>query len=69
MSTLVAVAIATPHSWVIRRVDGTRAPGFNSPAAILRRSSAAIRSEGVPLSTTTTTARSTTALVHRSRTR
>ncbi|MET8624062.1 hypothetical protein ABZW30_09975 [Kitasatospora sp. NPDC004669] len=63
------MAIATPHSWVIRRVDGTREPGFNSPAAIRRRSSAAIRSDGVPLSTATTTARSTTALVHRNRTR
>lgn len=42
-STLVAVAIATPHSWVIARVDGTRSPGFRVPAAIRPRSSAAIR--------------------------
>lgn len=45
-SALVAVASATPNSWVMRRVDGTRSPGRNSPAAIRRWISAAIRRYG-----------------------
>ncbi len=42
-STLVAVAMATPHSWVIRRAEGTRSPGRSSPSLIRRRISPAIR--------------------------
>lgn len=37
VSTFVAVAIATPHSRVISRVDGTRFPGRSAPEAIRRR--------------------------------
>src|SRR6266508_4237932 len=44
--TLVAVAIATPHSWVIRRTEGTRSPGRSSPASIRRRTSCTIRRYG-----------------------
>ena len=41
-NAFVAVAIATPKSRTSARVDGTRSPGFSSPASIRRRSSAAI---------------------------
>ncbi len=41
VSALVAVAIATPHSRVISRVEGTRSPGASSPASIRSRSAAA----------------------------
>ncbi|MFK8846505.1 hypothetical protein [Streptomyces sp. Ac-502] len=43
---MVAVAIATPHSWVIRRVEGTRSPAASSPVSIRRRISATMRRYG-----------------------
>lgn len=39
----LAVAMATPHSRTICRVDGTRSPGLNSPAVMRRRNSATMR--------------------------
>ncbi len=45
-STLLAVAMATPHRWVMARVEGTRSPGRSSPRSMRPRSSAAIRAYG-----------------------
>jgi hypothetical protein len=44
---LVAVAIATPHSFVISRVDGTRSPGRSAPVVMRLRMTAAMRTDGV----------------------